>query len=247
MGRIPTYQARYSRDSFRTSLFKRREATGALGLRHARRGRAFSLVELLIVITIICLLATFTVPAIGSIMAGRALGDSVDRAWSAVSAARQVAIAKQAPVALLFTVDRQSASIEKSDAFILMAAKSTVAADGSTSWKWMPEGTWRKLPHGVQLLIGEDAGNLGSAGFYSSASSALPTSYNQISASLPRLEGEIIAGYSFIVFRPDGSVDAPASNPFFEFKRLRAATTNSDFALVISPDSGRSRVVQYLP
>lgn len=209
----------------------------------SQKKSAFTLLELLVVISMIMLLATFAGPAIGGILTGRALSRTVDQTWSAVSAARQLAIAKQAPVALLFTVDRQPASSEKSDAFILAAAKSTAAADGSVTWNWLPEGTWRKLPHGVELMIGQDADNNGAVGFYSSAS--LPASYSQITASLPPLEGESISSYSFVVFRPDGSVDAPASNPFLEFKRLRAGVSNSDSALVISPDSGRSRLVQY--
>ena len=211
------------------------------------RGGGFSLLELLTVIAIISVMATLTGPVIGSIMSGRALSGAVDRAWSAVSAARQVATARQTPVALLFTADRQTNNSEKSDAFILMEAKSTPAADGSATWRWMPEGTWRKLPHGVQLIVGVDTDNPGAVGFYSSANSSLPTCYNQIANALPRLEGESISSYSFVVFRPDGSMDAPASNPFLEFKRLRAGVTNSDSALVISPDSGRGRLVQYTP
>ena len=98
-----------------------------------------------------------------------------------------------------------------------------------------------KLPLGVQILpnIASSSG----PSFYDSTSVLPLSTYSQLGASLPTLEGDLIASYCFVVFRPDGSMDAPSSNPFLEFKRLRAGAVGTEYALVLSPETGRARVV----
>ena len=205
---------------------------------------AFTLVELMVVMSLVVVMASFINPLVGSVMIGRSLNYAIDCTWNAVSAARQQAIASHVPVALIFTVDRQPSNAERSDSFILAGAQATMAEDGSVVWKWAPVGTWRKLQHGVQLFVGADQGGAGPS-FYCSSSVAASTHYDQIAVSLPALEGEKLTTYYFAIFRPDGSVDVPSNNPFLEFKRLRAGIQTNDSALVLSPDSGRIRICQY--
>jgi prepilin-type N-terminal cleavage/methylation domain-containing protein len=197
---------------------------------------AFSLIELLTVMGILALLATVSVPSLSGIMKGRALSDASDKAWGAISAARQEAISRQANVAVVLTNGR-SASPYKSDAFILLVASSSQNG-GTVTWTWSPISRWLKLPIGI--AVAPEA-----ASYLSSAQSTTPVAaYSGISGSIPRLEGETISDYSYVVFRPDGTVDSASANPVLGFRRLRPDASAAESALVLSPESGRARVVQ---
>lgn len=187
---------------------------------------------------VLALLASLSIPSIGSIMKGRALSDASDRTWTAVASARQEAIARQANVAMVLTNGRSS-NPDKSDAVILLTAEATQGTGGAVTWTWKPITRWSKLPQGVEVKPESNS--------YLSSSNSTPSSaaYSGITAAIPKLDNESITSYSYVVFRPDGSVDSASSNPVLEFKRLRPDAPNTETALVLSPDSGRARIVRF--
>lgn len=74
----------------------------ALGTRHPRARRAFTLVELMVVVGIILLLVTLTVPAIGPMMASNEESQAVSTINGLLTAAQATAQATGVPVAVRF-------------------------------------------------------------------------------------------------------------------------------------------------
>ncbi len=228
---------------FLTSILRRDPFSNLERTMASGKAPAFSLIELLSVMSIIMVLMSLAVPAINGITKGRALSHAIDKAWSATSYARQTAIATGLPVALILTKNRQGTDPLKSDAFLSLKAQVSSDASGTRVWNWAPSGTWQKLPHGVQIL--DRANESDAHSFYELTSQPASSSYAILGNSVPKLEGESIADFVFVVFRPDGSVDSPSHVPFMEFKRLHSDVQTSDSALILSRETGRTRMVRY--
>jgi prepilin-type N-terminal cleavage/methylation domain-containing protein len=200
---------------------------------NALNARAFSLLELLTVIAILGILASVAMPGLQSILKGNALRTASEQAWSAVSTARQQAIARQSNVAVVITSGRSTENSEKVDAIMLLLAKHT-----DQGWSWTPISRWNKLPRGVETKPEADS--------YLSSTNPHPTvaAYERLSSDLPKIDGESVTSFTFVVFRPDGSVDSATANPVLGFRRLKSTATAAESALVLSPDSGRARFVE---
>jgi prepilin-type N-terminal cleavage/methylation domain-containing protein len=197
--------------------------------------RAFSLVELLTVVAVLAVLASVTVPGLQSILKGNALRTASERAWGTLSTGRQEAIARQANVAVVLTTwDRTNpAESDKPDAFMLL-----VASPSGSGWTWTPGSKWIKLPAGVEAKP--------ESGSYLSSATSNPAvaAYSGIAGVLPKIDGETVTDFTYVVFRPDGSVDSATANPVLGFRRLNSTATTTETALVLSPDSGRARFVE---
>jgi len=194
---------------------------------------AFSLIELLCVVAVLSILAAVTVPGLQSILKGNALRTASDRAWATLSTGRQEAVSRQANVAVVLTTGRSGASSHKADAFLLL-----VASPNGSGWTWAPASKWIRLPAGVEVKP--------ESGSYLSSTTASPevAAYAGISGVLPKIDGETVADFTYVVFRPDGSVDSATANPVLGFRRLNSTATTTETALVLSPDSGRARFVE---
>ena len=59
-----------------------------------------------------------------------------------------------------------------------------------------------------------------------------------------KLDGQTVTEYSYIVFRPDGSVDSPAKAPSLTLKRLSKADTKDDYIILVQENSGRCKVIE---
>jgi prepilin-type N-terminal cleavage/methylation domain-containing protein len=182
---------------------------------------AFSLVELLAVVAVLAVLGSMAVPGLQSILKGRALRTASEQAWGAVSMARQEAISRQANVAVVLTTGRSSGSSEKSDALMLL-----VASPSASGWTWTPCSKWIKLPSGVEAKP--------EAGSYLSSATSTPSvaAYAGIASALSKIDGETVTNFTYVVFRPDGSVDSATANPVLGFRRWNSPATTTETALV---------------
>lgn len=199
--------------------------------------RGFSIVELMTVVAVLSVLTAVVVPGVSGILQGQALRGASDRAWTAVTAARAEAISRQTNVALVITAGR-SADPNQSEAIMLLAASRDGSA-GAGGWTWEPASRWQKLPVGVEARPLE-------TGSFLQSSAATPSiaAYGALADALPAIDGAPVDRFSYVVFRPDGSVDSGSANPVLAFRRL-VVETGPEMALVLSPDSGRARIVNF--
>ena len=201
--------------------------------------RAFSLVELLSVIAILGILSALVAPALSGVLAGRNLAGAADRMWSAASMARAEALARQANVAMIVTLGRaqMDAVTDAAEAVILMVAQP--AGNGASGeWTWAPGTPWRHLPDKIEV-------SPVTAGSFLHSSDATPpaAAYAGIGEALPLLRGQSVDEFYYVIFRPDGSILAGSSSPALGFRRLNSRVTTPESALVLSPESGRARMV----
>lgn len=219
---------------YRKTLFKMKTPFSFYSSHRVSRA-GFSLIELLTVMAILAILATMSQLGVTSLMKGQALRGAAEQTWSAVANARQLAVSKRMHVALVLTPSRvKKGETEESMALMVLSAH---LAD--SSWTWAPESRWISLPTGIAVT---PEGN----SFFASAQTGSDGAYGQITDALPKLDGETITEFSYIVFRPDGSVDATASTqPVVGFRRLKSGLgSDAETALVLNPESGRMRLME---
>ena len=109
--------------------------------------KAFSLVELLVVVTIFIILAALSIPSISSTLAGMKITNATSLAVDEIQLARAAALARNAPVAVWF--------MKGSNNFQML--RSSLLNPDSTS-EWISRT--RQLPEGVAFASAETYSNL---------------------------------------------------------------------------------------
>ncbi len=178
------------------------------GMNRARlimnRQKAFTLVELISVVSIIVLLLTFLAPSLRNSDAVL-LGTTGVRLDGLMEAWRQTAIMSRQPVA------------------VAMLAGDNAANQHFTAMRWFPEssgtaGVWKQISKWESLSEGILSDKTDSSGNYLGA--FLPDYSPDLNNSLPNLVYEGVTyrpgktpGYGYIVFLPDGSLYQDAKGP----------------------------------
>jgi prepilin-type N-terminal cleavage/methylation domain-containing protein len=192
------------------------------------RRRAFTLYELLLVMAIISLLASFSASSVTSLTTTGNLNHSVEAVTRSAVAARQTAMSSGQPVAM-------AVAMTGNNGILLLKGES----DAAGTMTWTPSGAWERIPDQIGMgVFPRD----GMDSFYANSGSQ---SNGLLSGELPtKMNGKGITEYSYIVFRPDGSVDAPAKAPSLTLKRLSKADKNDDYIILVSENSGRCKVIE---
>lgn len=81
----------------------------------AHKGSGFTLIELIVVVALIAILATWVVPGFQGLIARTTLSSEVERVWQAVRFARAEAAQRRAPVRVCPTLDERECSSNWSD------------------------------------------------------------------------------------------------------------------------------------
>jgi prepilin-type N-terminal cleavage/methylation domain-containing protein len=200
---------------------------------NSRRSTGFSLIELCTVIAIMCVLTGLSVTLLGPILSGRDLNKALTLTGGVVENARQQAITRGVSIALLLITSTQSATntSTQSQSLVLLAYDQAAAT-------WNSITTVIQLPTSIQITP-YLRDSVSSFYAYSSSSSQIP--------SLPStLNGKTLANFSYIVFNPDGSVNAPTAGPALNVLRTRRqnVSSTSDYVLLIQEDTGRMKVIE---
>lgn len=176
---------------------------------HPPKPRAFSLIELLVVIGILGILAVIALPAIGNLSGANKLTTSGNKAVDLVNQTRQVARAQNALA--VFTIYSSPTN----------AAMASFAYPlGGTNWA--QTGRWEALPEGI--------------GFHLSASTLSPPPAQP--AGFPTRTGTQLSDYSTITFLPDGRpLTSSTTNPVIVLTNSSGGSANS-YKIIVNSATG---------
>jgi prepilin-type N-terminal cleavage/methylation domain-containing protein len=203
--------------------------------RHPARA-GFSLVELLIVVAVMAILSTLTVTSVRSVLASRAFTVALDTISNSVALARQTAMSRGLPVALVLSQPENA-----NDTAALMVLQSSWVAGagtgGTSGLKYSPATPWRPLAPSSDVDIDMQD--------FKASNSAITNAIQQT-----KFNGNPINEYRYILFQPDGSVEFNSTgatgnqspNVILEQKRI----LKNKFQITIQGSTGRAKVTNLL-
>ena len=206
----------------------------------------FTIIELLLVISIAGLMLTVAVPAFSRMLKGSASGIAVRELAGKQNAARAYAVANKTYVAVVFPGEEANILKKRHSYRSYRACEITINGSEKKYLRWIPLENWNFFPNGI--IFGYDLHNSDPNHYdyiVSSKSSDEKNKENLTSIHDNTLKACEIGGRSFsngsptdirnyIIFRPDGTTD---TFPKASLLRLRngktdsvgAVTENSDF------------------
>lgn len=187
--------------------------------------RAFSLVELLTVIAIISTLGGLAITALSGISSSRASANGASLVADVLLSARQLALSSGEPVAVVFAARVHS---EKPQAIMLLEGS---WQDGALRWK--PASRWQLFGNEISVVpfMRDQSDSL-----YRSGTAGLSAGLD-----IP-LAGEKVADYFYLIYRPNGSIDAPQIAPSVAIRRQTKESVN-DYVVVAQENTGRIKIV----
>jgi len=186
---------------------------------------AFSLIELLSVVAIISVLGGLLATNLSSVLSSRASAGGVTLVSNLLHSARQQALSAGLPVAVVFA---GRSGPDSRQAVVLL--KGTLTG-GSLDWE--AASPWNPLSNGVMVdpIERDDIASL-----YKQQEGRFDGS------ALAPFDGRQVADYFYLVYRPDGSIDAPEISPGLVIRRQTKPDIN-DYVVVAQENTGRVKVV----
>jgi prepilin-type N-terminal cleavage/methylation domain-containing protein len=197
------------------------------------RPTGFTLYEIMAVIAIMSVLASLMVSSIKSLAGVGHLNRAVEMVSQSAALAHQIALSEGKSVALVLSA--ADALTDGNQAVLIL--KGTPDSSGTPQWE--AATPWKTLPPDVKTAV-LNRDNVST--FYTEESIKAPlTGAGNLSL---KFKGSEISKYSYIVFRPDGTVDAPKSGPSLTLKRLNTANLHDDYIILVQENTGRSKVIE---
>jgi prepilin-type N-terminal cleavage/methylation domain-containing protein len=196
--------------------------------------RAFSLIELLIVLAIFSILAVLTMPSVVGVTASGKITEAGNLVAGVTNAARENSIAHGALTALVMV---NNSGNPNWDGRLFIALQMETSSAGQSSW--VPVSKWETLPAGMVI---DPAPNSEQTPFISQA----PT----LSVPLPALsyQGASIPASAYVcqVFLPNGSLMSSSSTtPKPPVLRVVAGEVKGETASYVGPQSGGAPLNYY--
>ncbi len=175
---------------------------------HANHRGGFSLVELLVVITLILFLSGLSAFSLKGTSAAR-LANAGASISGFIESARENAILKRQPVAVAMLVSGEDAN----RAFTALGY--VPPASGQTNGSWKQISRWELLPQGVTVDLGADSAGNALTGLLPSGSPPVGTALPSLVRKGATYAASDPSGYGYVVFMPDGSLfqNANGSTP----------------------------------
>lgn len=206
---------------------------------HLRRG--FTLIEMLVVITIIAILMVFTTPALMRTMQASRLSSVGDSLMGAISEAQQIAYAQNVPVEMRFFkhgevgLSGSPEAFRSYQLFKTMLVTDGVGAGATVKESLVPVSNLVKLPDGIIIATTAEL----SGAF---ADDGLPDTKEGASSGYSGVEG---ATYNAFRFMTDGSCRSVMTTSA-GFATLTYKTLPENF-FTITYDAGKEVTVDNLP
>ena len=156
--------------------------------------RAFTLVELLVVVLIIGLLLSFLVPAFGNLGKAGALTSAGSQVANLVNLARQNSMSKNAMTALIVNTDSTLDNANRLFTLLELVPPSSGAQPQTTDWK--PLSGWETIRAGVVA-----DSNPANFSFPDSATQPVPKFPSPI-----QYGAKAIGSYKYVIFLPNGTL-----------------------------------------
>ncbi len=207
-----------------------------------RSGAAFTLIEMLVVVTIIILLMAFSTPALMRTLQASRLASVGDGLMGAISEAQQVAYAKNTPVEIRFfsysdpEFKDTPALFRSYQLFRIVLETEGVGAAMTVKESLEPVGNLVKLPDGIAIAASEDLSSaLSGGGLLDVAGDGSSVGYSGVDG----------ATYRALRFMTDGSCRA-VSTTAEGFATLTYQTLPKSF-FTITYDNAQEITVDKLP
>lgn len=209
-----------------------------------RANSAFTLFEIMAVMVIISIMLGVTFSSVTSLTTGREMNAAVETVSRSMVTARQLSMTRGLPVALAISPAKTSSADTTRQALLIL--EGIRQANGTIAWT--ATTPWKVLPQVITTKVFERSAN--SPTFYDQSTSGGGNGNDQeetgvvgtLHGELPiKLNGESISSYSYIIFQPDGTVEAPEDGPSLSLSRDGKNTY--DYLVLVQKNSGRSKVI----
>ena len=215
------------------------------------RSRAFSLIELVVVIAVLAIIAAFSVPAVTSMLQGSSLTQASQMLTDQVNLARQYGLSKNTTVEIRFyryaDPDTPGEDVTKPDAGKFRALQVfEMLASGAA----LPLGKVEELPNSVMFNVNRDKPDEGFSSILEHSSRNLKSVDNvKLDVSAVELPRGIKKQYEYVAFRflPDGSTTlSPTKRWFLTLNGVNGVTPGvlppNFFTLQIDPVTGTTKI-----
>lgn len=222
------------------------------------RSRAFSLIELVVVISVLAIIAAFSVPAVTSMLQGSSLTQASQLLVDQMNLARQLALSKNTIIEVRFyrygDPDSPGEDVSKPrDGKFRAMQVFEVLANGAA----IPAGKFEEFPNSILLSANRETPDSGISSLLDKGNLKTPEDFGKKDSyhiSLPELPKGIKKQYEFVSFRfmPDGSTTLGPTSLWYitmhgindrqKSKDGKVAPPDNFFTLQLDPVTGATKI-----